>query len=135
MRNLLLLIVAFVSVQSFAVVVSGEKAEEVSASLVKAGARVKELHGTFQSVSVSGLVCIQNSAFVLLPFKCQFIEDGRLVEVGMNKISSTLATALIDAGAQVQSERTGSLLKTTVTAKSVDCRRTTVQKVTLCSVK
>jgi hypothetical protein len=130
----LLLLATLISANSFAATVSGSKALTLRKALLDTGATAK-LYSDATFLSVTNVVCIQNSGIVLLPFKCQYVEEGRLIEADLGKEANNLANALKDAGAKVVNFKAAELARVTVSAKSVDCSSSSVPKTMQCTVK
>ncbi len=132
--KMLIVLMAIISTQSFAGTVNGAKASTLRKALLESGAIGKVMTDA-SFVQVSKVKCVQNGGIVLLPFKCQFEEDGRLVENTIGPKSDSLAKALIAAGAKVTGSRMAEKSTTIVSAKSVDCSTAAIPSMISCTVK
>ena len=130
----LIVLMALISTQSFAGTINGAKAANLRKALISAGA-VAKVYTDASIVQVTRVNCAQNGGIILLPLKCQFIEDGRLVEVAAGAKSEILAKALNEAGAKTISSRMAERTTYQVSAKSVECSTMVVPSMIGCTVK
>ncbi len=125
MKSLLVLAtLSLLSINSMAGTISiSDKLNGKSASSLKSilsSAIDKSANGV--SVNITNLSC-SKSAEVALNVVCKFVEDGRQVELNLlsNVKSTTLYNALLKAKVIESSKRTGSLIVSKITVKSIDC--------------
>ncbi len=125
MKSLLVLAtLSLLSINSMAGTISiSDKLNGKSASSLKSilsSAIDKSANGV--SVNITNLSC-SKSAEVALNVVCKFVEDGRQVELNLlsNVKSTTLYNALLKAKVIESSKRTGSLIVSKITVRSIDC--------------
>ena len=111
-------IMAATSVSAFTI--NGDSAVALRNSLVGAGATV-HFYTEASALSVEKVKCAQESGFVLLPVKCQFIQDGSLIEVNSEGAANSLVDTLRLVGVPVNELRMGELSRTIISARSIQC--------------
>ena len=127
------LILALLSSNTYAFTVSGKQASDLREALIKAGA-VSKVFTDASIVKVSNIDCYQSGGFVLLPMNCQFIEDGRLVEVGYGVKSAILSTSLEKAGIKAVISRMAEKYSNRIKGKSVECSSLAIPKTFSCDI-
>ena len=124
----------FIAVTSVnASTVSGNIALNLRASLIKAGATA-HVYTDASFVKVDKVTCSQEGGFLLMPIKCQFIEEGRLVDVDAGPIANSLESALRLAGATENTNHLGEYSKRVVIAKAVECSTSMMPRFMSCTI-
>jgi hypothetical protein len=135
MKNLILLSL-LASNLSFAATsnINGDSALKLRKALIDAGATAKIMTDA-SFVSVSSIECKQEGGFVLLPPKCEFVEEGRLVTVDQGTKSAKLVKALNDAGIKTVNTRIAELSVSKTSAKSISCSTMAIHRMVGCEIK
>ena len=114
--------------------ISGNLALNLRSSLLSAGA-IPQVYTDATFVKVDKMNCTQEGGFLLMPVKCQFIENGRLIEVEAGNKSDALVKVLKSVGAKEISRQTGEYSKRVILVRAIECSTSMVPNFESCTLK